>query len=130
MVTRAAEGAGDLISIDNYAAGRTAALFLSRMQARDGAVMALCHPIYQVHRERIRGFSDYFAEKPREGSDFRWISFGRDEARRSSNLLFEALETWADLVGLYNVGGGQCVALPTSCAGIRAAGRSSSSVTN
>ena len=105
MVTRAAEGAGDLISIDNYAAGRTAALFLSRMQAREGAVMVLCHPIYQVHqRTLIRGFSDYFSEHPRDGLYFRWISFGGDEARRSSSLLYEALETWTDLVGLYNVG--------------------------
>ena len=104
VVTRAAEDAGDLISIDNYAAGRTAALFLSRMQAREGAVMALCHPIYQVHRERMRGFSDYLAQNPRDGLTFRWIGFGRDEARRSRDLLFEALEVWPDLVGLYNAG--------------------------
>ena len=63
VVTRAAGSAGDLVSIDNYAAGRTAAHFLSRMQARQGHVMALCHPIYQVHRERMRGFSDYFLER-------------------------------------------------------------------
>lgn len=104
VVTRAAEGVGDLVSIDNYAAGRTAALFLSRMQVREGAVIALCHPIYQVHRERIRGFSDYVAEKPRGGLSFRWIGFGRDDARRSRDLLLEALEVWRDLVGLYNVG--------------------------
>ena len=106
VITRAAEGAGDLVSIDNYAAGRTAALFLSRMQTRSGTVMALCHPIYQVHRERVRGFSDFFAEKPREGLAFRWIGFGRDEARRCGDLLFQALEAWPDLVGLYNVGAG------------------------
>lgn len=104
VVTRAAEGSGELVSIDNYAAGRTAALFLARMQAREGAVIALCHPIYQVHRERMRGFSDYFAQNPREGLAFRWIGFGRDEARRSRDLLLEALETWPDLVGLYNAG--------------------------
>lgn len=104
VVTRAAEGAGDLISIDNYAAGRTAALFLSRMQAGEGAVVALGHPIYQVHRERMRGFSDYLAQNPRDGLAFRWIGFGRDEARRSRDLLHEALEAWPDLVGLYNAG--------------------------
>jgi LacI family transcriptional regulator len=104
VVTRAAEAAGDLISIDNYAAGRTAALFLSRMQAREGAILALGHPIYQVHRERLRGFSDYFAEHPRDGLSFRWIGFGRDEARRSRDLLLEALQVWPDLVGLYNAG--------------------------
>ena len=106
IITRAAEGAGDLVSIDNYAAGRTAALFLSRMQSRSGTVMALCHPIYQVHRERMRGFSDFLAEEPPAGLAFRWIGFGRDEARRCGDLLFQALEQWPDLVGLYNVGAG------------------------
>lgn len=104
VVTRAAEGVGDLVSIDNYAAGRTAALFLSRMQAREGAVMALCHPIYQVHRERMRGLRDYFTENPRDGLTLRWIGFGRDEARRSRDLLHDALQVWPDLVGLYNAG--------------------------
>jgi LacI family transcriptional regulator len=104
VITRAADIAGDLVSIDNYAAGRTAALFLSRMQARAGKVMALCHPIYQVHRERVRGFSDFLAEKPRDDLAFRWIGFGRDERRHAVDLLLEALEAWPDLVGLYNAG--------------------------
>ena len=41
-----------------------------------------------------------------EGLAFRWIGFGRDEARRCGDLLFQALEHWPDLVGLYNVGAG------------------------
>ncbi|MFO1074361.1 MAG: LacI family DNA-binding transcriptional regulator [Geminicoccaceae bacterium] len=104
VVTRAAEGVGELVSIDNYAAGRTAALLLARMQAGSGTVVALCHPIYQVHRERVRGFSDYLAQHPRAGLAFRWTGFGHDEARRCSRLLGEALAAWPDLVGLYNVG--------------------------
>jgi LacI family transcriptional regulator len=106
VITRAAEAAGDLVSIDNYAAGRTAALLLSRMQARSGTVIALCHPIYQVHRERLRGFSDFLADNPRDGLAFGWIGFGRDEARRCGDLLHQALEAWPDLVGLYNAGAG------------------------
>lgn len=47
VVTRADEDMGELVSIDNYAAGRTAALFLARMQAAAGTVLALAHPIYQ-----------------------------------------------------------------------------------
>lgn len=109
VVTRAGEGMGELVSIDNYAAGRTAALFLARMQDAAGTVLALAHPIYQVHRERIRGFSDYLAEHPRSGLSFRWIGFGRDDAERSSALLREALKTWPDLVGLYNAGGANSV---------------------
>jgi LacI family transcriptional regulator len=104
IVTRAVEGVGELVGIDNYAAGRTAALFLSRMQPAEGTVVVLGYPIYQVHRERIRGFSDYLAEHPRDGLCFRWIGFGRDNADLSSRLLFEALEAWPDLVGLYNTG--------------------------
>ena len=106
VVTRSVGLAGDLVSIDNYAAGRTAALFLSRMQARDGTVAAICHPIYQVHRERVHGFSDFFAEKTRGGLDFRCVGFGRDEPQRCADLLYEALDAWPDLVGLYNVGAG------------------------
>jgi LacI family transcriptional regulator len=109
VVTRAGEGMGELVSIDNYAAGRTAALFLARMQVEAGSVMALAHPIYQVHRERIRGFSDYLAEHPRVGLAFRWLGFGRDEAERSRGLLREGLEAWPDLVGLYNAGGANSV---------------------
>jgi LacI family transcriptional regulator len=106
VVTRAARGVGELIGIDNYAAGRTAALYLSRMQSRSGALIVLCHPIYHVHRERVRGFSDFLAEKPREGLDFRWIGFGRDEARRCGDLLHQALDAWPELIGVYNVGAG------------------------
>jgi LacI family transcriptional regulator len=104
VVTRATASAGDLVSIDNYAAGRTAAHFLSRMQARHGAVMALCHPIYQVHRERMRGFSDYLREHPRDGLSLRWIGFGNDDADCARGLLLEALRSWPELVGLYNAG--------------------------
>lgn len=104
VVTRAEASAGELVSIDNHAAGRTAAHFLARMQRRPGAVMALCHPIYQVHRERMRGFSDYMAERPQPGLELRWIGFGNDDAGRATQLAGEALAAWPDLVGLYNAG--------------------------
>ncbi len=104
VVTRAAASAGDLVSIDNYAAGRTAAHFMARMQDRPGSVMALCHPIYQVHRERMRGFSDYFIARPREGLAFRWIGFGHDDAKLARDLVLDAFESWPDLAGLYNAG--------------------------
>ena len=104
VVTRAEASAGELVSIDNHAAGRTAAHFLARMQRRPGAVMALCHPIYQVHRERMRGFSDYMAERSQPGLELRWIGFGNDDAGRATALAGEALAAWPDLVGLYNAG--------------------------
>jgi LacI family transcriptional regulator len=106
IVTRIAGAAADYVGIDNYAAGRTAALFLSRMQWRGGTVVALCHSqIYQVHRDRIRGFSDGIRDHSRPDLALAGVLFGHDEARRSSETLVEALRTWPDLVGLYNAGG-------------------------
>lgn len=105
VVTRGHPSLGSLVGIDNYAAGRTAALFLARMQGRAGGAIAIGHPIYQVHRERLRGFSDFLAAAA-GGPDFRWIGFGQDNARRCGDLLHRALETWPDLVGVYNVGAG------------------------
>jgi LacI family transcriptional regulator len=105
VVTRAHESLGDLIGIDNAAAGRSAAMFLARMRPGPGTVIALCHPIYAVHRARIRGFSDYMAARAPEGMAFRWTGFARDDRRIAGDLLFRALERWPDLVGLYNAGG-------------------------
>lgn len=104
VVTRASDRAGEFVGIDNYAAGRTAALFISRMARRQGPVVAICHPIYQVHRDRIRGFSDYFLEHP-GATSFRWLGFGLDEEHYSAELLSSALKTYPDLAGLYNAGG-------------------------
>ncbi|WP_034996838.1 LacI family DNA-binding transcriptional regulator [Beijerinckia mobilis] len=104
VVTRASDRAGEFVGIDNYAAGQTAALFISRMACRTGPVIAICHPIYQVHRDRIRGFSDYFHEHL-GASGFEWIGFGRDEERSSADLLWSALEMYPDLAGFYNAGG-------------------------
>lgn len=104
VVTRASETTGDFVGIDNYAAGRTAAHFIARMARRSGPVVALCHPIYQVHRDRIRGFSDYFLEHRGE-VEFEWLAFTRDEEHYSAESLSEALAKYPDLVGLYNAGG-------------------------
>jgi LacI family transcriptional regulator len=104
VVTRASENKGEFVGIDNYAAGRTAAHFIARMARAEGPVIALCHPIYQVHRDRIRGFSDYFREHPGPIA-FEWLGFGRDEERYSAESLSFALEMYPDLVGLYNAGG-------------------------
>ncbi|NKJ70697.1 substrate-binding domain-containing protein [Rhizobium leguminosarum bv. viciae] len=104
VVTRASERVGEFIGIDNHAAGRTAALYISRMALRTGPVVAICHPIYQVHRDRIRGFSDYFHEHP-AGSSFEWLGFGGDEERSTTDRLWSALEMYPGLAGLYNAGG-------------------------
>lgn len=104
VVTRASEKTGAFVGIDNQAAGRTAAWFIARMARTDGPVVALCHPIYQVHRDRIRGFSDYFAAHPGPIT-FEWLGFTRDEEHFSAETLAIALEKYPGLVGLYNAGG-------------------------
>lgn len=104
VVTRASETIGEFVGIDNYAAGRTAAYFITRMARQSGPVIGICHPIYQVHRERMRGFSDYFRAYP-TGVSFDWIGFSRDSEQFSQELLSEALERYPGLVGIYNAGG-------------------------
>lgn len=104
VVTRASGHTGEFVGIDNQAAGRTAAFFIARMARTEGPVVALCHPIYQVHRDRIRGFSDYFLKHPGPIA-FEWLGFTRDEEHFSAETLAMVLERHPDLVGLYNAGG-------------------------
>lgn len=104
VVTRATGNRGEFVGIDNHAAGRTAAYFIARMARAEGPVVALCHPIYQVHRDRIAGFSDYFSKHPGPIA-FEWLGFSRDEEHFSAETLAMALEKYPDLVGLYNAGG-------------------------
>lgn len=101
VVTRASAEKGEFIGIDNGAAGRTAAHFITRMAHRDGPVIALCHPIYQVHRDRISGFSDYFRDHPGKHR-FEWLGFTRDDEYYSAEALRMALDLYPDMAGLYN----------------------------
>ncbi|MDI7865120.1 LacI family DNA-binding transcriptional regulator [Rhizobiaceae bacterium n13] len=104
VVTRASEDHVEFVGIDNHAAGRTAAHFICRMARTEGPVVALCHPIYQVHRDRLRGFSDYFRDNPGP-IRFEWLGFTRDEEHFSAETLSIALQKYPNLVGLYNAGG-------------------------
>jgi LacI family transcriptional regulator len=104
VVTRASEDHVEFVGIDNHAAGRTAAHFICRMSKAEGPVVALCHPIYQVHHDRVRGFSDYFRDHPGP-IRFEWLGFTRDEEHFSAETLSMALQKYPNLVGLYNAGG-------------------------
>lgn len=102
------------VGIDNLAAGRMAGLMMARLGAVRGTVVALCHSqVYGVHRERIRGFSDYLAEHPAPGLAFAHLYFGGDARSTSAALVRHALDTWPDLAGLYNAGGGNSGVLET-----------------
>lgn len=107
IVTRAQGLDLTYVGIDNYAAGRMAGLMMSRMQPRSGVVVAMCHSgLYQVHRDRIRGFSDYLSVSSRPDLAFTQALFGGDDGALSAELMREALDAAPDLVGFYNAGGG------------------------
>lgn len=95
------------IGIDNYAAGRTAAYYMAKMlKGTPGSFVALAHGSgYQVHRDRIRGFSDYLAEHATQGHLFERVMFGLDDRRLSDKALTTALQARPDIIGIYNSGG-------------------------
>lgn len=107
IVSRIGEEAGPFIGIDNYAAGRTAAYYMANMlRSRGGSLVALCHSgAYDVHKERIRGFSDYLAEHANPGHVFAQVMFGLDDRLRSAELFEDALRAHPDIIGIYNAGG-------------------------
>ena len=107
IVTRIGDDDNPFVGIDNYAAGRTAAFYMTNMQKqRCGCFVALCHSgVYEVHRERIRGFSEYLADHPYPGHSFALVIFGRDDRRLSADQLDDALKDHPDIIGIYNAGG-------------------------
>lgn len=98
---------GPFIGIDNYAAGRTAAFYLSLLtRPRTGRILAFCHSgAYQVHQQRIRGFSEYMDEHHNEAISFDLVLFTLDDRQRSADLLTNALRVFPDVIGIYNAGG-------------------------
>ncbi|MCB1333008.1 MAG: LacI family DNA-binding transcriptional regulator [Roseivivax sp.] len=104
IVSQAAPG-DDFVGIDNYAAGRTAGLMMARLGAVRGPVLALSHSAaYRVHRDRMRGFSDYL-EAFGPGPEFTWIGFTQDNTSTAAARVAEALDRHPDLAGVYNAGG-------------------------
>jgi LacI family transcriptional regulator len=84
IVSRIGDADDPFIGINNYAAGRTAAFYMTNMlQSRSGTLVALCHSgAYHGHKERIRGFSDYLSEHPNPAHVFTLVMFGLDDRRR------------------------------------------------
>ena len=106
VMTRMEGVDAEFVGVDNRAAGRMAGLLLRGMQERAGTVVALCHSqIYAVHRERMRGFSDYMLRQGDGRLKFKQISFMRDDARELASVMADLLRTTPDLVGAYFAGG-------------------------
>ncbi|MEI1250476.1 LacI family DNA-binding transcriptional regulator [Rhizobium aouanii] len=99
------------VGIDNYAAGRTAAHYMSGMLAqRPGSFVALCHSgAYENHKERIRGFSSYLSDNAsNEGSNehrFIEVMFDLDDEHNAIELLHAALRREPGIIGVYSAGG-------------------------
>jgi LacI family transcriptional regulator len=106
VVTRMAGLDADYVGIDNEAAGGMAGLLMSGLQKRAGTVIALCHSqVYAVHRERVRGFSEFLARQAESHLTFRHAAFTYDEDGAARARVRETLEAWPDPVGIYNAGG-------------------------
>lgn len=95
------------VGIDNYAAGRTAALFSLNMTShKQGTFIAFCHSgAYEHHKQRIKGFSDYFEEFGNRKQCFREVMFDQDDEQQGQHLITRALSTYSDLAGIYTAGG-------------------------
>lgn len=95
------------VGIDNYAAGRTAGLFMARMlPGMAGSFVALCHSgAYENHRERVRGFSDYLAAHKDHRQNFTEVMFDFDDEMKTMELLSRALERDPEIIGVYTAGG-------------------------
>lgn len=108
IITRCDDGTLTYLGTDNYAAGQTAAYYMSEMlRGQSGTLVAMCHSgIYMNHRERIRGFSDYLHHTGRPEHNFTTVMLGKDDALASASLLDEALDRDPQIIGIYTAGGG------------------------
>jgi LacI family transcriptional regulator len=94
------------VGIDNEAAGRMAGLIMSGMQRKPGTVAALCHSqIYGVHRDRLRGFSQFMQRPQASHLRFRQASFMFDDEIEIAKVVADLIQTVPDLAGIYCAGG-------------------------
>jgi LacI family transcriptional regulator len=94
------------VGIDNEAAGRMAGLLMSGIQRKSGTVAALCHSqIYGVHRDRVRGFSDFMTRPQASHLQFRQATFMHDDEMEIAKVTSDLIRTIPDLAGLYCAGG-------------------------
>lgn len=106
VMTRLEDLDVNYVGIDNLAAGRMAGLLMAGMQREAGTVVALCHSqIYGVHRDRMRGFSDFMA-RPQSGHlHFQQAAFMHDDEMEIAKVASELMRSIPDLVGIYCAGG-------------------------
>lgn len=94
------------VGIDNFAAGRTAATLLGRFAGHHPGRVALiaASRIYRAHLEREVGFLGLIEER------FPYITVsatreGHDDRKENYEHTRALLESYPDIIGIYNVGG-------------------------
>lgn len=106
VMTRLEDLSVSYVGIDNQAAGRMAGLLLAGLQTSSGTVVALCHSqIYGVHRERVRGFSDYMSRPQAAHLKLQQIAFMNDDEMEIPKVVSGLMRTIPDLNGIYCAGG-------------------------
>lgn len=107
IVSRIDECSDAFVGIDNLAAGRAAAHFLTNFNRhRRGSILALSHSAaYEAHRQRISGFCSFMERCGVPDHDFLPVVFGRDDPRATEVALREAFASTKNVIGLYNAGG-------------------------
>lgn len=107
IVTRSTDDSVPYVGIDHYAAGRTAALLMSRMlETREGSFIALCSPSYSGQRERVSGFSDYLESSRNPLHRFPTVMFSAEQDVSTVEVIRETIEREGDVIGLYSAGSG------------------------
>jgi LacI family transcriptional regulator len=96
------------VGIDDYRAGRTAGLFMSRMAPAAGSVIVLRHSEgYRGHDQRVKGLLDFLSsQRPEVGVTD--ILDGHDQPGLSGQIVLRALHRRDDdVVGIYSAGAGR-----------------------
>ena len=94
------------ISVDNRAAGRTAAYLMGRMTSKRGVVAIVTGgELYQVHQDREIGFRAAIRHGFPQIEKIITL-FGHDKNPDNQKVVSEALAHYPNLQGVYNVGSG------------------------
>lgn len=94
------------VGIDNRAAGRTAAYMMGRLTRNDGAVLIVTGgQLYRGHEDREIGFrSALRGAFPHIQEAI--VCSGQDDIEGNYNAASNILKTRNDIIGIYNLGGG------------------------
>ncbi len=92
--------------VDNRAAGRTAGFLMGRLAQQPGSVAIVTGgQLYRIHEDREMGFRAALRNDFPKISDVIVLN-GHDDASRIHRVVRAALDSHPELVGIYNVGGG------------------------